>query len=94
MDDDALYYAQIQKKIVIPPSVKKIGKSSFNLATNAYVECEQDSFAYLYCSTNGIKNSVDMAIKYRAKGVCAYCGGRFSGLFNKKCSVCGKPKDY
>lgn len=26
--------------------------------------------------------------------VCQYCGGVFTGLFNKKCKVCGKPKDY
>ena len=26
--------------------------------------------------------------------LCQHCGGTFSGLFSKKCSVCGKPKDY
>lgn len=25
---------------------------------------------------------------------CKMCGGEFKGLFIKKCSVCGKPKDY
>lgn len=25
---------------------------------------------------------------------CQHCGGNFTGLFTKKCSVCGKPKDY
>ena len=30
----------------------------------------------------------------RMKGVCQYCGGTFKGLFSKKCSSCGKPKDY
>lgn len=33
-------------------------------------------------------------IRYRQMNVCQYCGGAFNGLFNKKCKVCGKPKDY
>ncbi|MBQ1258482.1 MAG: SEL1-like repeat protein, partial [Clostridia bacterium] len=32
--------------------------------------------------------------EFRLDGVCQHCGGRFVGLFSKKCSVCGKPKDY
>ena len=31
---------------------------------------------------------------YRRSGVCQHCGGQFKGLFTKKCSACGKPKDY
>lgn len=27
-------------------------------------------------------------------GHCLYCGGRFVGLFNKRCSECGNPKNY
>ena len=27
-------------------------------------------------------------------GVCLHCGGSFKGLFSRKCSRCGKPKDY
>lgn len=30
----------------------------------------------------------------RKAGVCQYCGGSFGGLFRKKCTQCGKPKDY
>lgn len=33
-------------------------------------------------------------IHYRQMKVCQYCGGTFNGLINKKCKVCGKPKDY
>lgn len=29
-----------------------------------------------------------------SKDLCRHCGGEFKGLFSKKCSVCGKPKDY
>lgn len=32
-------------------------------------------------------------INRREKGLCIHCGGKFR-LLNKKCSVCGKPKDY
>lgn len=28
------------------------------------------------------------------KGLCIFCGGVFIGLFNKKCKVCGKEKNY
>ena len=31
---------------------------------------------------------------YRSKGLCQHCGGTFKGLFTKKCSNCGKEKDY
>ncbi len=32
--------------------------------------------------------------EYRRRGVCQYCGGAFKGLLSKKCSVCGRSKDY
>ena len=32
--------------------------------------------------------------KWRHSGVCQHCGGQLKGLFGKKCTVCGKPKDY
>lgn len=32
--------------------------------------------------------------KRRSQKVCPHCGGKFKGLFNKRCSVCGMPKDY
>ncbi|NGM17547.1 leucine-rich repeat protein [Eggerthellaceae bacterium zg-893] len=31
---------------------------------------------------------------YRRQGLCQYCGGEFRGLLVKKCSRCGKRKDY
>lgn len=31
---------------------------------------------------------------FRNQKVCQHCGGKFKGLFSKRCSVCGKPKDY
>ena len=32
--------------------------------------------------------------QYRETGLCQHCGGTFKGIFSKKCSSCGKPKDY
>lgn len=37
---------------------------------------------------------VDETDERMKKGLCQYCGGEFKGLFTKKCSVCGKKKDY
>ena len=37
---------------------------------------------------------VEQQAAYRSQGVCQHCGGTFKGLFGKKCSNCGKPKDY
>ena len=34
------------------------------------------------------------AAAYRSKGLCQHCGGSFKGLFTKKCTNCGKEKDY
>ena len=31
---------------------------------------------------------------YKDHGLCRYCGGSFKGVFTKKCSLCGKTKDY
>lgn len=91
LDRTALYHVKIKNRIVIPSSVTRIGKYAFNLMPEAYVECDKNSYAYLYCRENGIKNSVDI---YRSKGVCTYCGGRFMGFFRKRCSRCGEEKDY
>ena len=30
----------------------------------------------------------------RNRGVCQHCGSEFKGVFTKKCTKCGLPKDY
>ena len=30
----------------------------------------------------------------RSQGLCQHCGGTFKGMFTKKCTNCGKEKDY
>ena len=32
--------------------------------------------------------------QYRSQGLCQHCGGQLKGLLTKKCSNCGKPKNY
>lgn len=39
----------------------------------------------------GFKNT---PISWKFAECCQYCGNKFEGIFNKKCSRCGKPKDY
>lgn len=83
------------KTITIPNSVINISPNAFKLSPDAYIICERDSCAYQYCKENGIRNSVDITSDgYKEKKLCAYCGGSFTGFIKKKCSVCGKPKDY
>lgn len=94
IDKHALDNVKVKNRVVIPSSVTKIGDCAFDLLPEAYVECDVNSYAYLYCKEKGIRNSVDISNYYKTKGVCAYCGGRFSGLFKKKCSLCGKEKNY
>lgn len=91
LDQDAFLLTKIKKRIVIPDSVIKIDRKAFVLSDNAYVECTENSYAYLYCRENELRNSVDIN---RSKGLCVDCGGTFTGLFKKKCRLCGKPKNY
>ena len=32
--------------------------------------------------------------RWKAQGLCAYCGGKLGGLLTKKCKECGKEKNY
>ena len=40
------------------------------------------------------KQQEQQAAEWRSQGLCQHCGGQMKGFFSKKCSVCGKPKDY
>lgn len=84
----------IVNEIEVSNNVTEIGVGAFNLSADGFIVCTPDSYAYKYAKYHDLKNSVDIANDYKIKGVCAYCGGRFSGLFKKKCSLCGKEKDY
>lgn len=40
------------------------------------------------------EQTLKQQLAWRGDGLCQYCGGVFKGLFSKKCSSCGKAKDY
>lgn len=37
---------------------------------------------------------INQAIRWRMANRCQYCGGSFTGIFLRKCNMCGKAKDY
>ncbi len=39
-------------------------------------------------------NEINTRRQLRQQGRCPYCGGEFKGWLTKKCSVCGREKDY
>ncbi len=41
-----------------------------------------------------LKEKMNKQAQYRENGLCQHCGGKFKGLFTKKCLNCGLPKDY
>ena len=41
-----------------------------------------------------IKEKIRKQAELREKGLCQHCGGKFKGVFTKKCANCGLPKDY
>lgn len=71
------------KRVIIPNSVTDIGVSAFNLTSDGFIVCDAESYAYKYAKENNLKNSVELER-------CNYCGGEFSGLFKKKCGLCGR----
>lgn len=51
----------------------------------------------LVSERNAAKNMAQekaMREQHMQDGVCQYCGGKFTGIFTKKCSQCGRKKDY
>ena len=42
----------------------------------------------------GCLQNEEQKVQYRMQKVCQHCGNKFKGIFSKRCSVCGKLKDY
>lgn len=40
------------------------------------------------------RGAARIAAERRTAGLCQHCGGELKGFFSKKCTTCGKPKDY
>ena len=87
--EHAFDHVLVEKEIVIPDSVKKIGAGAFELLDQAVIRCLADSYAYQYAHEHFIPNSADISM-----GKCPYCGGEFEGVLVKKCVQCGRKKDY
>lgn len=71
------------------------------LLTDAIVKLEsiidwQSSRQQIVKMQNKISHLLDEQQKagFRAQKCCQYCGGKFKGLFSKKCRACGRKKDY
>ncbi len=89
--------------VKIPASVNSIGSGAFNgcssLANVTFLEdnISINDGAFIgtpYKDNKSISNKQSKQVHYRKQGLCQYCGGKFTGVFTKKCSRCGKPKDY
>lgn len=84
---------RVSKRVVIPTSVNYIEENALALTPDAYVECQESSYAYRYCKQNKIRNLVDIYYQ-ESMGVCSYCGGKLRGMFNRKCASCLKDAVY
>ena len=40
------------------------------------------------------KRIAEQRAQLRSQNLCQYCGGTFKGMFTKKCTNCGREKDY
>ena len=43
---------------------------------------------------SGLADRYAKAVRWMSEGRCRYCGGQFTGLLHKSCSLCRHPKDY
>lgn len=81
--DDFQSYEEVFKQCSISGD-EGLAKDIYYFAIDLYEEIEKQDKPYL---------SGDIMNTRKAKGVCPNCGGTFKGLFSKKCSNCGTPKE-
>ncbi len=86
----------IEPKYAFPKVIFYIGKSAYIREFDCYYEGYNKWFHNVPCADNQLlKQELAKTMgERRLLGVCRHCGGDFKGIFNKVCSVCGKPKDY
>jgi len=87
------------EEIVLPHDLQRIGVSAFS-GCKSLREVHDLSEK---CITHNLSNSkfeytfsdsIYLRNVWKQQGRCQHCGGEFYGLFSKKCTKCGKPKDY
>lgn len=90
--------------LILADSRAALSRQLANQANDDYVSNAQTQLAHAWstkyeqvlkqASVSLPNDPIIIRAKYRASGLCQYCGGTFRGLFKKVCSRCGKPKDY
>ena len=83
------------KSVVIPDSVKRIGRYAFDDCFYLMELYVSDELLLNNKNAFSEKFYAEFIHDYRRrKGLCQHCGGSFKGLFTKKCSKCTRVKNY
>ena len=85
--------------VEIPESVESIGDRAFlgcNALTKVLLPSRLDKIGADAFSGTPFESELRSrsAERWKQSNLCRHCGGTFEGRFIKKCSKCGKPKDY
>ena len=76
--------------------LKRDGKLLVRRESNHYHECDVHNWK-LFKNLETIEEErthTKNSRQWRIAGCCQHCGGELKGFFSKKCTFCGKPKDY
>ena len=106
---EAFSWCSSLDSVTIGDGVTSIAKGTFSRCTSLTSVTIPDSvtsigdFAFSCCSrlaSDTIPRSVtsmgdrDFGDYWEFQGLCSWCGGEFEGVVGKKCTRCGKPKNY
>lgn len=95
----AFFRCKSLSEVALPDTLSKIDYSAFSECVNLQSinipdsVVEIDSTAFKKCS-NLKSITGNSAVFYKSQDRCQHCGGKFKGLFSKKCLSCGREKDY
>lgn len=107
IEDSAFYGCTGLTSITIPKSVVSVGYEAFKGCTNLETVKIHNSQAYIANEAfegtpyarrkereKAAKEHQALIDSRKRKGQCQHCGGQLIGMITKKCTRCGKPKDY